>query len=80
MQITQYNAKLVSASRVTIAQLMQPEHANNLGNVHGSYRMKLVDEAGTLVRMRLAQQRTEYGKARQAHRLARNKRREVRNG
>jgi acyl-CoA hydrolase len=49
--------KPVSASRVTLAQLMQPEHANNLGNVHGGWIMKLVDEAGALACMRHAQQR-----------------------
>jgi uncharacterized protein (TIGR00369 family) len=31
---------------------MQPEHANNLGNVHGGWIMKLVDEAGALACMR----------------------------
>jgi uncharacterized protein (TIGR00369 family) len=40
-----------------IAQLMQPEHANNLGNVHGGWVMKLVDEAGALACMRHAQRR-----------------------
>src|SRR5512138_643343 len=50
-------AKPVSASRISIAQLMQPEHANNLGNVHGGWIMKLVDEAGALACMRHAQQR-----------------------
>lgn len=49
--------KTVSASRLTLAQLMQPEHANNLGNVHGGWIMKLVDEAGALACMRHAQQR-----------------------
>jgi len=49
--------KTVNASRVTIAQLMQPEHANNLGNVHGGWIMKLVDEAGALAAMRHAQHR-----------------------
>jgi uncharacterized protein (TIGR00369 family) len=49
--------KPVSASRITISQLMQPEHANNLGNVHGGHIMKLVDEAGALACMRHAQQR-----------------------
>jgi len=49
--------KTVSASRITIAQLMQPEHANNLGNVHGGWIMKLVDEAGALACMRHAQSR-----------------------
>ena len=45
------------ASRITLAQLMQPEHANNLGNVHGGWVMKLVDEAGALACMRHAQKR-----------------------
>jgi uncharacterized protein (TIGR00369 family) len=50
-------AKTVEASRISIAQLMQPEHANNLGNVHGGWIMKLVDEAGALACMRHAQKR-----------------------
>jgi acyl-CoA hydrolase len=37
--------------------MMQPEHANNLGNVHGGWIMKLVDEAGALACMRHAQRR-----------------------
>ena len=49
--------KTVSASRISIAQLMQPEHANNHGNVHGGWIMKLMDEAGALACMRHAQQR-----------------------
>jgi len=36
---------------------MQPEHANNYGNVHGGWIMKLVDEAGALACMRHAQRR-----------------------
>ena len=51
------HGKPVSASRISIAQLMQPEHANNLGHVHGGWIMKLVDEAGALACMRHAQQR-----------------------
>ena len=50
-------AKPISASKISIAQLMQPEHANNLGNVHGGWVMKLVDEAGALACMRHAQRR-----------------------
>jgi len=50
-------AKPMSASKISIAQLMQPEHANNLGNVHGGWIMKLVDEAGALACMRHAQRR-----------------------
>ena len=49
--------KIVSASRTTISQMMHPEHANNLGNVHGGWIMKLVDEAGALACMRHAQSR-----------------------
>ena len=49
--------KPVSASRVTIAQLMNPEHANNAGNVHGGWIMKLMDEAGGLACMRHSQKR-----------------------
>lgn len=49
--------KTVSASRVSLAQLMQPEHANLHGNVHGGWIMKLVDEAGALACMRHAQER-----------------------
>ncbi len=49
--------KPVRASRISIAQVMQPEHANNLGNVHGGWIMKLVDEAGALACMRHAQRR-----------------------
>jgi uncharacterized protein (TIGR00369 family) len=49
--------KTVKASRVSIAQLMQPDHTNNLGNVHGGWIMKLVDEAGALACMRHSQRR-----------------------
>lgn len=50
-------AKPISTSRISIAQLMQPEHANSHGNVHGGWIMKLVDEAGALACMRHAQER-----------------------
>jgi acyl-CoA hydrolase len=49
--------KPVHASRISIAQLMQVEHANLLGNVHGGWIMKLVDEAGALTCMRHAQRK-----------------------
>ncbi len=49
--------KPVSASRVSLSQLMQPESANALGDVHGGWIMKLVDEAGALACMRHAQRR-----------------------
>ncbi len=50
-------SKTVSASRITLSQLMHPEHANVLGNVHGGWIMKLVDEAGALSCMRHAQRK-----------------------
>jgi uncharacterized protein (TIGR00369 family) len=49
--------KSMSASRVTLAQFMQPEHANALGNIHGGWIMKLVDECGALACMRHARTR-----------------------
>lgn len=48
-------AKPVRASRVTLSQLMQPEHTNARGNVHGGLIMKLADEAGALAAMRHSQ-------------------------
>lgn len=47
----------MSASRVQISQLMNLEHANLLGNVHGGWIMKLVDEAGALACMRHSQRK-----------------------
>ncbi|MBV6394668.1 MAG: hypothetical protein HFACDABA_00234 [Anaerolineales bacterium] len=47
--------KPMRVSRISLAQMMQPEHANNLGNVHGGWIMKLVDEAGALACMRHSQ-------------------------
>ena len=49
--------KPMRASQVTLAQLMQPEHANALGNIHGGWIMKLVDECGALACMRHARTR-----------------------
>ncbi|MBT3390681.1 MAG: acyl-CoA thioesterase [Chloroflexi bacterium] len=54
---TQLPGKPIRKSRVQLAQLMQPEHANNHGNVHGGWIMKMVDEAGALACMRHAQHR-----------------------
>lgn len=50
-------SKPVSASRITLSQLMHLEHANLLGNVHGGWIMKLMDEAGALACMRHAQRK-----------------------
>jgi uncharacterized protein (TIGR00369 family) len=49
--------KPVRASRVTLSQLMHPQQANLLGNVHGGWIMKLVDEAAALACMRHAQRK-----------------------
>ncbi|MHA2290460.1 MAG: acyl-CoA thioesterase [Promethearchaeota archaeon] len=44
--------KTVSESKVEIAQVMMPEHANPAGNVHGGNLLKLVDQAGAIVAAR----------------------------
>lgn len=46
--------KSSAASQVTLSQLMQPQHANLRGNVHGGWVMKMADEAGALAAMRHA--------------------------
>ena len=55
--MTELTPKPMRESRISIAQLMQPEYANNLGNVHGGHIMKLVDECGALACMRHAHKR-----------------------
>jgi acyl-CoA hydrolase len=47
--------KRVKDSRVTLNQLMIPEDANYMGNVHGGVIMKLVDNTAGLCAMRHAQ-------------------------
>jgi uncharacterized protein (TIGR00369 family) len=54
MQPENLAAKCVSESRVVLSMLLNPEHANVLGNVHGGVIMRLVDEAGGLAAMRHA--------------------------
>ncbi|MBW2966400.1 acyl-CoA thioesterase [Candidatus Woesearchaeota archaeon] len=44
--------KKVLESRVEIAQVMYPEHANPAGNVHGGHILKLIDQAGAIVAAR----------------------------
>jgi acyl-CoA hydrolase len=48
-------SKPVSKSRVTLTQLMLPQHANALGHVHGGVIMKMVDETAAISAMRHAQ-------------------------
>ena len=45
-------SKTVSETKVEIAQVMYPEHANPAGNVHGGYLLKLLDQAGGIVAAR----------------------------
>jgi len=52
------NGKRVSDSQVTLSQVMNPEHVNVLGNVHGGVVMKLIDEAGGLCAARHARRPT----------------------
>ena len=52
--VTPVDSKHVSDSQITLSQFMQPEHANNLGNVHGGVIMKLIDEAAGLCATRHA--------------------------
>ncbi len=47
--------KTPAQSAVTLNTLMMPEHANQLGNVHGGVLMKLVDEAAAIAAIRHAQ-------------------------
>ncbi len=53
-----HSPKPMRASRIQLAQIMMPEHANIQGNVHGGWIMKLVDEAGALASTRHAAHRT----------------------
>jgi uncharacterized protein (TIGR00369 family) len=55
--LTPPQPKKASDSRITLSQLMQPDHANPRGDVHGGWIMKLADEAGALAAMRHAQSR-----------------------
>lgn len=50
----QLQARTAEESRIRLSQLMGPEHANHLGNVHGGVIMKMVDEAGSLAAIRHA--------------------------
>lgn len=50
----QVEGKTPSQSEVILTQMMNPEHANPLGNVHGGWVLKLVDEAGGIAATRHA--------------------------
>ena len=55
---TRHIPKPIRVSKIQLAQMMQPEHANTQGNVHGGWIMKLADEAGALASTRHAEHRT----------------------
>lgn len=42
-------ARHSSESALTLTQLLLPEHANSLGNVHGGVVLKLCDECGGII-------------------------------
>jgi uncharacterized protein (TIGR00369 family) len=50
--------KRVKDSQVSLNQIMMPQHANFMGNVHGGVIMRLVDETGALCAMRHARRQT----------------------
>jgi uncharacterized protein (TIGR00369 family) len=52
--MSELEPKTPGGSHVRLSVVMNPEHANALGNVHGGVIMKLVDEAGALAAMRHA--------------------------
>ena len=52
------DGKRINESQVTLSQVMNPEHVNVLGNVHGGVVMKLIDEAGGLCAARHARRPT----------------------
>ncbi len=47
-------ARSATESALTLTQLMLPEHANSLGNVHGGVILKLCDECGGIIAARHA--------------------------
>ncbi len=47
-------SRTVEYSRISMATLMLPEHANMMGNVHGGEIMKLMDNAAGVLAQRHA--------------------------
>ncbi|MBI5442348.1 MAG: acyl-CoA thioesterase [Deltaproteobacteria bacterium] len=50
--------RTVAETCVTMAQMMQPSHANPAGNVHGGTIMKMIDDAAGVVAIRHARANT----------------------
>ncbi|HBC96441.1 MAG TPA: acyl-CoA thioesterase [Clostridium sp.] len=57
------NCKTVKQSKVIVGSLMQPVHANTLGNIHGGEIMKLMDNAGAIVAMRHSREKVVTARA-----------------
>jgi acyl-CoA hydrolase len=51
-EVVAIQSKTVEQSKVSIGSLMQPEHANPPGNIHGGEIMKLMDNAAAIVALR----------------------------
>ena len=58
-----HDPKPMRASRIQLAQIMMPEHADRdpCGDVHGGWMTKSVDEAGALTSTRHAAHRRDRG-------------------
>lgn len=54
METEEGQPKPASASRMTLAIVTEPGHANPYGNVHGGVLLKLADEAGAISALRHA--------------------------
>ncbi|MBI5016646.1 MAG: acyl-CoA thioesterase [Deltaproteobacteria bacterium] len=50
----QGDARRVSETALSVAQLMMPSHANPAGNIHGGQLMKMIDDAAGAVAVRHA--------------------------
>ncbi len=48
METEEGQAKPASASRMSLAIITEPGHANPYGNVHGGVLLKLADECGAI--------------------------------
>jgi uncharacterized protein (TIGR00369 family) len=44
--------KTIAESRIVLSEFMMPQHANQMGNVHGGEIVKMADNAGALAAMR----------------------------
>ena len=54
METEESEAKPASASRMSLAIITEPVHANAFGNIHGGVLLKLADECGAIGALRHA--------------------------